>query len=191
LASLIEPLLPQGAQVLDVGCGDGQLGAALIAMRPDIHVSGVDVLLRPNPRIPVVAFDGSSLPHADASVDVVLLADVVHHCLAPMRVLGECGRVCRRRVVIKDHLADGIVARPLLRFMDFVGNAGHGVALPYNYWTKAQWRDAFSSLDWKVERWAQALHLYPWPADWVFGGSLHFLACLTTGERHASSTGAS
>jgi hypothetical protein len=58
------------------------------------------------------------------------------------------------------------------------GNAHHGVALPYNYWPKARWTQAFASLGLHVDAWKGQLPLYPWPASWVFGRNLHFVATL-------------
>ncbi len=177
LVELIEQRLPGQARVLDVGCGDGLIGSLLSTRRPDLQVEGVDVLVRPRTHLPVHRFDGHQLPFADAAFDALLLIDVLHHSESPLDLLRECGRVARDRVIIKDHLADGWLARPLLRAMDYVGNAGHGVALPYNYWTHRQWSDAFGTLGWRVEQWTPRLALYPAAADWLFGRDLHFLAC--------------
>jgi hypothetical protein len=62
--------------------------------------------------------------------------------------------------------------------MDWVGNAPHGVSLPYNYLSRAQWDEAFrqSSL---VSRSTQTdLPLYPPPLSWLFGRGLHFISLL-------------
>lgn len=48
-------------------------------------------------------------------------------------------RVARRGVVIKDHLREGPLAGPTLRLMDWVGNRGHDVRLPYNYLSRRKW----------------------------------------------------
>jgi hypothetical protein len=93
-------------------------------------------------------------------------------------MLREAVRVSRQVLVIKDHLADGFLARPTLRFMDWVGNAPHGVALPYNYWPRAAWMTAFLTLGLTVKVWNTEVPLYPWPASWVFGRSLHMIAQL-------------
>lgn len=176
LATLLAELLPPDACVLDVGCGDGQLGALLIHLRPDLTLEGVDVLVRSQTLIPVRWYDGQTLPVASKAVDVVLLVDVLHHCDDPQALMRDCDRVARQAILIKDHLADGMFAAPLLRFMDWVGNAGHGVALPYNYWRLPQWHDAWTRLGWTIRSWKQDLALYPNPADWIFGRDLHFLA---------------
>lgn len=182
LSTLLSGLMPPGAGILDVGCGDGQIGAALMQLRPDLRVEGVDVLVRPRTQIPVRPFDGRTLPMADNSVDAVLLVDVLHHCDDPMALLRECDRVARKAIVIKDHLADRPLAVPVLRLMDWVGNAGHGVSLPYNYWRLAQWESAWCALGWTLRDWNEDLAIYPGPADWVFGRGLHFIAGLAPGH---------
>src|SRR5690348_10978328 len=79
LAGWFDHLLPQNACVLDTGCGNGLVSATLQRLRPDISVRGVDVLPRDHAAIPVQIFDGSRIPFADGSFDVVLLSDVLHH----------------------------------------------------------------------------------------------------------------
>jgi SAM-dependent methyltransferase len=178
LADLFSGLIPEDASVLDVGCGDGLLASAISGRRPDVTIRGVDVLAREQTRIPVEMFDGTTIPLEDASVGAVMFADVLHHVEDPMPLLREARRVARTAVVIKDHLLEGFLAGPTLRFMDRAGNARHGVSLPYNYWPRRRWRDAFDGLGLEVETWREDLGLYPAPADRVFGRSLHFIARL-------------
>lgn len=178
LADHLAGLLPEGATVLDVGCGDGLLDQRILEQRPDVTIRGIDVLVRPTTHIPVDRFDGSTIPHGDQSFDVVLFVDVLHHTSDPMVLLREAARVCRRAILLKDHTANGLLAVPTLRFMDHVGNARHGVALPYNYWPERRWREAFDQLGLRAAVWKKDLGLYPWPASWVFGRSLHFIARL-------------
>ncbi len=70
------------------------------------------------------------------------------------------------------------MAGPTLRFLDWVGNARHGVVLPYNYWPQQRWFEAFGTLGLTVSVWKKDLSLYPRPANWFFGRSLHFIARL-------------
>jgi hypothetical protein len=62
--------------------------------------------------------------------------------------------------------------------MDRIGNARHGVRLPYNYLTRRQWDDAFARAGMRVDAWVPALGLYPAPASWLFDRGLHFAARL-------------
>jgi SAM-dependent methyltransferase len=138
----------------------------------------VDVLVRDSTAIPVRSFDGIRMPHADASVDVVLLVDVLHHAEDAVMLLREAARVARSTVLLKDHLREGFAAQATLRVMDWVGNARYGVRLPYSYWTHAEWTRAFEQLGLTVGRWKSSLQLYPVPASWLFDRSLHFVAQL-------------
>jgi SAM-dependent methyltransferase len=178
LAKNIAPLLPRHATILDVGCGDGALAARISELRPDLRIEGLDVLVREQTAIPVRQFDGTHIPYDDASVDVILMVDVLHHTDDPLVLLRESARVSRSEILVKDHLREGFLARLTLRGMDWVGNARHGVRLPYNYWSRAQWNAAFDDLRLAVRHWQSTLNLYPPPASWVFDRSLHFVAIL-------------
>ncbi len=178
LAERIAPLLPRGASVLDVGCGDGKIDHLIQRARPDVRISGVDVLVRPSALIPVQEFDGNRLPLEDDAVDAVLFIDVLHHTDDPAALLAEAARVARSCVVVKDHLRRGVLAGPTLRFMDWFGNSQHGVALTYNYWSPRQWRDAFAALGLEVEQTDTRLGLYPAYAAWLFDRGLHVLTKL-------------
>ncbi len=178
LARHLAALAPHGADILDVGCGDGQVAKLLLDQRTDLKLSGVDVLVRKKTVIPVIAFDGKTLPQADAAQDAVMFVDVLHHTEDPVVLLREATRVSRRWILIKDHYRNGPGARLTLRFMDWVGNARYGVALPYNYWTEAQWQAAFAELKLRPVRSVTSLGLYPWWANWLFGRRLHFVTLL-------------
>jgi SAM-dependent methyltransferase len=178
LSSRIAKQLPQGASVLDVGCGDGAMARAILDARPDLTLTGVDVLIRPHTAIPVRAFDGHTLPVGNREVDAVLFVDVLHHTLHADQLLQEAARVARQAIVVKDHLEANWFDRQTLRLMDWVGNSTHGVALPYAYWPRARWEGAIAAIGARVESWEERLDLYPWPATLLFDRSLHFLARL-------------
>ena len=174
-------LIPARARVLDVGCGDGVIDRLIMEQRADVSIQGIDVLVRPHPQIPVKRFDGITIPYPEASFDAVMFIDVLHHTLDPLVLLGEAQRVAGT-VLIKDHFRNGFLSGPTLRFMDWVGNAHHGVALPYNYWSKYQWTEAFAELRYVVGPTRSALGLYPWPASWIFERGMHFVARLERTE---------
>ncbi len=176
LAQHIADLLPHRARVLDVGCGDGQIDSVILMRRPDVSIEGIDVLVRPRTHISVRPFDGTNIPFPFASFDVVMFLDVLHHTRDPRVLLREAVRVAPT-VVIKDHFREGLFAQSTLRVMDWVGNAHHGVALPYNYWDRKQWTQAFGDLGLLPEREVSPA-LYPVPFSWIFGRDLHFVARL-------------
>lgn len=178
LAAALAEAIDGSGTVLDVGCGDGQVAVDLMGRRPDLEVQGVDVLVRPQTHIHVTAYDGQVLPFPDRSVDYVTLVDVLHHTDDPAAVLAECLRVAHQGVIVKDHLRQGLLARQTLRAMDWVGNRGHDVRLPYNYLAPEEWQVVFAEVDALPVSWSTRLGLYPvWLAP-VFERRLHFVARL-------------
>jgi SAM-dependent methyltransferase len=189
LCEMLSDILPREGKVLDVGCGDGLLAKRILDRLNDspqalpsrtgqLTIEGIDVLVRDDTHVPVTRFDGTKIPFDDNSFDSVMFVDVLHHTDDPMVLLREAKRVTRGTIVIKDHTMNGIASGATLRFMDRVGNARYGVSLPYNYWPRQKWLDAFNELGLKIERWEKHLGLYPFPANLVFARSLHFIAQL-------------
>jgi SAM-dependent methyltransferase len=178
LAREIVERLPEGARVLDVGCGSGDLAMLIMQLRPDVAIEGIDVLVRPGTAIPVTEYDGSHIPFPDSHFDAAIVVDVLHHTDAPALVLAEIARVAPV-VIVKDHLRDGVLANLTLRFMDWVGNAAHGVRLPYNYLSKREWTGIWSGLQLRPTEFNTRLSLYPRPFSWVFDRGLHFVTILS------------
>lgn len=182
LSNHVAKLIPKQSSVLDIGCGSGEIDQLILQQRSDITIDGVDVLVREDTAIQVTAFDGNTLPYEDNSYDVAIFVDVLHHTDNIERLLGEAVRVARKCVIIKDHTRHGFLSGMRLNFMDRVGNRRFGVSLPYNYYTKSEWLQAFEEVGMGIDIWETKLHLYPWPFSLVFDASLHFVARLMTNE---------
>src|ERR1700736_4233505 len=101
LAELLASQVPQGASVLDIGCGDGGIARRIVDLRPDIRIQGVEFLVRPDCKIPCSAFDGVALPFPENSFDLCLFVDVLHHTTAIAALLRESARVSRSLILIK------------------------------------------------------------------------------------------
>lgn len=186
LSQHLARVIPDGGRVLDLGSGDGSIALALMRLRSDLAVEGVDVLVRPKTLIPVTWFDGNILPFEARSFDYVTIVDVLHHTNDPAAVLSEACRVARKGVVIKDHLLQGFGAGFTLRVMDWVGNRGHDVVLPYNYLSREQWDAAFLRAGLKQITMIERLRLYPAPATLIFDRRMHFVALMAPIRADAS-----
>ena len=176
LSERILPLFPANARVLDVGAGDGTIASLWQKTRPDLCVEGIDVLVRSDTKVPVREFDGRTIPYSNKSADVVVFVDVLHHTDDPLPLLRDAARVARKKIVIKDHFSENFLDHSTLRLMDWVGNAAHGVALPYNYLSRAAWQRLFAEAALRQKGVELRLPLYPFPASLIFGRGLHFIA---------------
>jgi SAM-dependent methyltransferase len=171
--------IPGRGTVLDIGAGDGQIAMALMRLRPDLKIEGVDIVARPRTLIPVTRYDGVTLPFADKSVDYVTIVDFLHHTTDPAAVMLEAARVARQGIVIKGHLREGFLARATLVFMDWFGNFGDGVPTPYLFLSRRDWQGEFFKSRLEVVSMVERLGLYLPPASWLFDRHLHFVAYLT------------
>jgi SAM-dependent methyltransferase len=178
LSQHLAELMPPEADVLDVGCGDGLISSLVGKQRDDVSVRGIDVAARGATHIPVEEFDGLSIPYGDDEVDVVMICDVLHHAEDPHVLLSEVARVARRAIVLKDVTPLGPFSDATLQFMDWVGNARHGVPLPYLFWSQAEWRAAFAERGLSVDVLRRRLRLYPFPANLLFEKRMHFIVRL-------------
>ena len=97
--------LPQGARVLEVGCGGGQLAHAVIEQRPDLRWVGLDAskdqIERARRRnaghqsAEFVVGDALALPFADQCFDATVSIASIKHWADQSKGLAECVRVLR------------------------------------------------------------------------------------------------
>lgn len=100
-------LVPKSAKkILDLGCGEGVLGEALLKQGAE-KVVGIEI----NPEVCEAArkrltdaicgdLESVTLPYADGYFDCIIMGDVLEHCREPLKVLkkfshylNDCGRI--------------------------------------------------------------------------------------------------
>jgi len=178
LVRRITPHLRENDRVLDVGCGFGALGRAILDSPPcpkGVDIRGLERVKRGGEAIEVDAYDGVTIPHPDRSFDVVMLADVLHHESDPHRLLAECARVSRRLLIVKDHKVEGPLAQQRISFMDRAANAPYGVPCLYRYNTPAQWDQWRQRHSLEPQEVMQSMRLYPFPYSWFFTPKLQYM----------------
>lgn len=106
---------PYNVQVLDVGCGGGQIPLQIATSRPDLRVTGIDLAagqvqrarqrgLNAGKSLHFAHASALSLPFATAQFDLVYSIASIKHWPQPAHGLAECVRVLRsggRLVVVE------------------------------------------------------------------------------------------
>jgi SAM-dependent methyltransferase len=111
---LIESLVPEGAKVLDLGCGDGQLLADLIELK-GCEGRGVEV---------------DEEADRDSHFDVVILSQTLQQTMDPPKVIHEMLRVGRRAIISFPNFGHWSVRLQLL----VGGRMPHNRMLPYHWY---------------------------------------------------------
>lgn len=179
----IVPILHAGDHVLDVGCGSGALGRAIIdspECPPGVKITGLEKFRRSDELAVVKFYDGQKIPYPDKSFEVVILADVLHHASHPHNLIYECSRVVRRALIIKDHKVEGFLAQQRISLMDWASNVQYGIPCLYRYNKLKEWEKLFGQLDLEIEIEIDSMKIYPSIMNFFFGGRIQFMAVLST-----------
>jgi SAM-dependent methyltransferase len=135
---LLRPLAPIPT-ALDFGSGDGWFADQFQSSGLVGEITPVDVQLRPNVLRKPQLYDGSRLPFADRSFDLVYCVDVLHHCPDPPASLRDLLRCGRRYFLMKDHTYRGPLGYAALCALDEVGNRKFGIPCRYKYQRRWDW----------------------------------------------------
>jgi SAM-dependent methyltransferase len=114
----LQPHLPTGASILDIGAGSCIL-AKRLAMRGDLDVTAIDVVDHNATDFSLKLYDGTRLPFADNQFDISTLVFVLHHALDPRSLLLEAIRVSRSALLIVEDSPRNSLERRLWRAWDY------------------------------------------------------------------------
>ena len=181
LAKLVGQRLQRfdAANVLDVGCGLGRITAQLQRAFPTFTFRGIDIVVQPEAAIEVTRYDGSVIPFADKSMDVVLLLDVLHHADDPVELLQECGRVARSLVLVKDHVCETAYDWTRLASLDWLGNRPFDVPMRYAYFSRREWAAAFATAKVRCDSMETQITTCPPPFDLLLDSGVQVLVELS------------
>jgi len=162
MALEIARVLPLGANVLDVGCGNGFITHHLSGILKS-KIVGLDVSAGPMANIEYLPYDGRHFPVQDETFDAVLLCYVLHHAQDASLVLNEVTRVLKEggQAIIYEDIPD--------RWLDRVACWIHNQQWATRTGTctfrlGSQWRQLFCSIGFEVvyerelSRWRNVAH---------------------------------
>ena len=157
MALEIARVIPRGAQVLDVGCGNGYIAHHLSAMF-GTNVVGIDVTDATEAPIDYRQYDGVHFPLPNYSVDAVLLCYVLHHAQDVRAVLREMKRVLRADAVavIYEDIPTTLWDRFICWTHDLQWRKQTGAC---TFRTESEWQKVFEAAGFQVVRERQLARL--------------------------------
>lgn len=136
--------------VLDFGCGDLSLASYLKKKRPDLNITGVDVIKFENSfkDISFIQYDGKILPFKDNSFDTVISFYVFHHCVKAEEAFKECFRVAKKRVLFVEAISTYPLEVYCMGFIDWFFNVWKlkRIPLTFQFFTLEGWSLLFKKL---------------------------------------------
>lgn len=122
---------PEGARVLDLGCGTGAFLGALASARPDLRLVGADLSpgmlaaarRRLGGAVPLVEASALALPFGGGAFDVVTSLSSLHYWPEPGRGLAEVARVLAPggTLVLTDWCDDYLACRLCAAYLRWTG----------------------------------------------------------------------
>lgn len=152
-----ESFVEKGESFLSVGDGDGCVAERTIhrcGLVPQGLDVKVDIKYQRSTEVPLDYYDGTKMPYADNSFDVVAAIFVLHHCNEADKVLAEMARVARKKVIIIEDVYKTFFGKWIVCAMDYIGNrfVSSDVNMPFHFNTVSGWEKEFAKHSLKIER---------------------------------------
>jgi len=170
--------LPDHANILDIGCGGGEIAEILTDSNPTLKVSGIDIGGRTNSNIEITTYDGITIPFENNSFDFAIIVDVLHHTAIPKLILIEALRVSKRGIIVKDHNCAGRIQKTIMKITDTLGNWHHDVPLFFNFLSRKKWLLLWNVLNLNEEYYTTRLNIYSQFRGCIFKKDMDFISVL-------------
>lgn len=146
IAEFVAPWIEKGWKVLDFGAGN-MLIAQKIQNITQAKISGVDVLDDNVTDLPFSLYDGHHIPLPDKSVDVTYAISVFHHIDEAEKLIAECLRVTKKRLIIHEDVFYNWFELQVTKGLDFTLNkiVSPNMHTPFNFRKVEEWVKIFES----------------------------------------------
>ena len=155
------PLLSEAVKVIDIGCGNGELGNYLKDIL-NIDYYGVDLIAFPsNQNINLVCGD-IPYPFADKSFDISLLILTLHHFKDPEAGFAEAIRLTKSKILLLEDVPRNYLERMAMKLVDYLGNrwVSKEIPLPFNFYDDQTWKRIFEKNKLHLK---SRINVYPLP----------------------------
>lgn len=160
LAKKITPYVRDGSCVLDFGCGNMYTAMKLLEFRPELTITGVDIVADQNldlekmdPRLRFVQSSGLRCPFDDNTFDHVLALACLHHTDHPEKYLEELRRLVKAggTIIIAEEMYINMLDKWYIQGSDYLLNKlKEGIPVPLNFRSHSHYLGVFRELGLKV-----------------------------------------
>ncbi len=161
IAEAILPFLENESSILDIGCGNGDLGYFLKKNRK-ISYHGVDILEINSKNNNFITKSDMPYPFDDKSFDIVILILTLHHFSHPESGLLEAIRLSRKKILLLEDVPRSSLEKNLMKFVDYIGNrfVSKDIPLPFNFYNDHKWKSIFLKYNLRLNN---TVNVYPLP----------------------------
>jgi ubiquinone/menaquinone biosynthesis C-methylase UbiE len=153
-AEYLAPLIPDGASVLDFGCGNMYTARQLLLHLPDLKITGLDIIRDQNLSDEILAdkrlaFQLSGEKHIDSpdnTFDGAIALATLHHTPDPEYFLSELKRVVKKEgfIILVEEMAVNLFDKVYISVEDWLLNKmKEGVPVPLNFRYHKEYMEEF------------------------------------------------
>ncbi|QWE08975.1 bifunctional class I SAM-dependent methyltransferase/glycosyltransferase family 2 protein [Polynucleobacter ibericus] len=164
LIDIYQQLIPVGSRVLELGCANGRLLAALdpsYALGMDFSSSALESAKKKSPQITFIEMDAHEIKLGDQTFDFIILSDLVNDLWDVQTVLEQLRPYCHSETRIIFNFFSHLWSLPL-RFARWLGLATPN--LPQNWLTRHDMKNLLEISEYEVLReWREIIAPLPIP----------------------------
>lgn len=139
ISSFILPHLKCEQKVLDFGCGDLLVGK-YIKDRLNLDLTGIDVIDMNRTNINFLKYNGVKIPFKDKSFDTTYSSFVFHHIKNIPKLLTECLRVTKKRLLILEDVPKNNLEMFISKMLDYSNLLlSNQMSIPLNFQSEKRW----------------------------------------------------